>query len=187
MLEVAAVVEFLHEHWQGPAVAWRVAVGAALLHDMANIIKFKRPFLGDLEADAAHWQHVQADWIARYGTDVAEATKQVIEQLTLRTSKSAVLQTLGGMRLMFDGQEDGITWETRVLEYADCCVTPIGIEGFEPRMRDLQLRYEKHDTAWQEPFRANAIQVQNAVDVDLVLLPDQDFSQAIKRLADWEV
>lgn len=183
MLQVAAVGELLREHWQGPPVHWQVVRMTLLLHDMGNIIKFKRPFLGELESDAPHWEQVQQAYVAKYGSNVHEATGDIIRELPLAPSlQKQVLHTLDGMQKMFNHQSD-LSWETRVVEFADCVVTPAGITDFETRMADLHFRYGKTDPSWQLPFRENAQLMQEQVDIDLAEIAQHDVTAALQQLA----
>lgn len=51
MLQVAAVGEYICTHWSGPELNSQLILQALLLHDLGNIVKFKRPFLGELEQE----------------------------------------------------------------------------------------------------------------------------------------
>lgn len=191
-LQVAAVVKFLQSHWSGPAVQWQVATLAALLHDMGNILKFKRPFLGELEPDAQRWLAVQDQFQAKYGSDVHTATRAIIVELIspdqplILKEGPAILDTIDGMKRMFVGSSD-VSWATRAVEYADSVVTPRGIENFETRMADLIERYPHKDAAWHAPFRKNADLIAPLVKFDLDRLGDVDFSLSIKSLQEMEV
>src|SRR5258708_24588552 len=77
-LEVSAVGRYLCDHWTGTHVDKELITQALLLHDMGNIIKFKRPFLGELEKDSAYWEKVQDEFIQKYGKDVHNATVKII-------------------------------------------------------------------------------------------------------------
>jgi hypothetical protein len=87
-----------------------------------------------------------------------------------------------------DGKLYAEVWEAKLADYADTCVTPKGIEGFETRIIDLMHRYNlaadsKKVAAWRE----NASEVQENEDVELSDLPKQDFSQAIELLQETNI
>ncbi|MBP9700293.1 hypothetical protein KBD71_03355 [Candidatus Woesebacteria bacterium] len=183
MLQVTAVGMYVCDSWNGPAINRDLIRNALLLHDMGNILKFKRPFLGELEQNAAHWEQVQHDYQAKYGTDVQQATLAIVQELGL----TDVYQLLVEMRSAWE-QEAEVSWETRICEYADCCVTPNGIEGFETRISDLKNRYDLEESSTTIVLlRKNAEMVQEHVSTEVLTLQTQDFSTEMKRLKEVEV
>lgn len=124
-----------------------------LLHDLGNIVKYKRPFLGDLESQAPFWEGVQDEFRARYGTDATEATYRILEELGFVWVK----ELLEDMVLVWKQPEKEVSIEARVCEYADCCVTPEGIVGTTARFRDLTNRYALEESgSILRAMRANA-------------------------------
>ena len=82
-LGVTAVGAYLMDHWLGTAIDQELVIQTLLLHDMGNIIKFKRPFLGELEAEAGYWEKIQDQYFKKYGTDVHLATLAIVNELRL--------------------------------------------------------------------------------------------------------
>lgn len=181
-LQVTAVGDYVSSHWNGPKIDKKLVTEALLLHDMGNIIKFKRPFLGELEKDADHWEQVQEAFVQKYGSDVMLATDEIIGELGF----SSVREVLDEMKDVWENPEREVSFEARICEYADCCVTPKGIEGFEIRMEDLRVRYHQNE---QDPIisymRANARTLIPLVDADLTKLSAVDFSKEIAQLASY--
>lgn len=183
MLQVTSVGMFVCDAWNGPDINQDLIRSALLLHDMGNILKFKRPFLGELEQDAAHWEQVQHDYQAKYGTDVQQATLAIVQELGL----TDVYQLLVEMRSAWE-QEAEVSWETRICEYADCCVTPNGIEGFETRILDLENRYNLEETSTTIVLlRQNAELVRQHVLNEVLDLETRDFSQEVEKLRNVEL
>jgi hypothetical protein len=181
-LQVTAVGDYVSSHWNGPKIDKKLVTEALLLHDMGNIIKFKRPFLGELEKDAAHWEQVQEEVIQKYGSDVMIATDEIIKELGFEPIRVA----LDEMKDVWENPEREVSLEARICEYADCCVTPKGIEGFEIRMGDLRVRYhqDEHDPVIHY-MRANADLLAPFVEADLSKLSAVDFSKEIERLSTY--
>lgn len=168
---VTDVVREVLKNWNGPAVDGKLAVLSARLHDLGNIVKFRRPFEGKLAIklidDLDHWYAVQDRFIAKYGTDANQATHQIVAELGLTDSVGRVL---GEMEYIADrclvpadsqAPAPPISWEARILEYADCRVTPDGIVPFEIRLKDLCDRYGRdYHSPWTEALRQNATLVE---------------------------
>ncbi|MEP7166827.1 MAG: HD domain-containing protein [Candidatus Woesebacteria bacterium] len=179
-LEVTAVGRFICDHWTGEPVDKDKITQILLLHDMGNIIKFKRPFLGESEPQSDYWESVQAEFIAKYGNDVHLATQAIFKEL----GKAETLSPwLDDMHLLNRDPKRPISWDVRIIEYADNCVTPGGIVGFEARLQDLMFRYHHtEDEPWVQLLRENAKLVQEKVDADLRTIDTADFSGEIDRL-----
>ncbi len=178
-LQVAAVGKYVCDHWIGPELDKDLILKTLLLHDLGNIVKFKRPFLGELEPQAAYWEEVQADFVSRYGNDANDATELILNELGLLD----VLAVLVEMKDVWEHPRGNLSWEARICEYADCCVTPVGIEGFEMRMADLERRYgHGKETIVQIAMRESAKKVQENVDTDLSTLSKIDFEKEMEEL-----
>lgn len=179
MREVTAVGRFITSHWNGDPIDINVLTKTLLLHDMGNIIKFKRPFLEEMENNANYWQEVQQDFIFKYGTDVHKATEQIVEELSL----PKVVELLQEMRVVWSKPTKQIRWEARICEYADCCVTPQGITDFETRLQDLMKRYgySEYDPVIAR-MRENAELVQDHVAIDLQNISKVDFFAEVREL-----
>src|SRR3989339_254937 len=138
-IEVAAVGEWVADHWKGPKLD-RVALRQVLLlHDMGNIVKFKKPFLGELAQNSAYWEKVQQEFQSKYGMNAHEATESIIKEIGV---SEAVLRIVSEMGTIAMGTAKGKkSWEARIADFADTCVSPEGIVGFEKRVEDLKKRY----------------------------------------------
>lgn len=137
MLEVTAVAAAICAHWTGERPEFQVVIKVALMHDLGNLIKFKRPFLGELELDAEFWSQKQDELRAKYGEDVHQATMALAQQGTLDPIVLEELNRTGqvGSPKKFE------TMEGRIIELADMCVSPAGIVGPVERIDDLIKRY----------------------------------------------
>lgn len=173
MKEVAVVCDYICQHWIGPeAIDKKLVMDVAYIHDLANIIKFKPPFMGELQDKAAYWQRVQTQMQKKYGTDVHQALLQMVSEAGLNHFRPILDQMVSVYSSdNWDSPKD-IMPEARVVELADCCVMPSGIVNFADRMQDLYTRYnftEKDQKARR--LIANKEWVQQRVSIDLNHLP----------------
>ncbi|HZZ98618.1 MAG TPA: HD domain-containing protein [Candidatus Saccharimonadia bacterium] len=180
--EVAAVGLYIVDHWQGPKLKKRALLEATLLHDMGNIVKFRRPFLGELEKDAAHWEKLQDEFIAKYGKNTHSVTEAILKELGTNKDTFEIVRQMG---YGTDGDLKAESWEAKIAMFADNCVTPKGIEGFEKRMVDLIHRYNlEGDSLKVQAWQQNADEIQQNVDVELSTIQNTDFSEVIEKLHD---
>lgn len=179
-LEVTAVGRYVCDHWRGDPVDRDKITRVLLLHDMGNILKFKRPFLGELEPQATYWESVQEDFQSRYGNDENAATYAICEEIGIDREIINAIKEISSYRFP--------DLESRISNYADMCVSPEGIVGFEKRMVDLKKRYGSADfSAKNDSRRQNATVIAQNVDVDLSHLSDVDFSAEIESLRHYSI
>ncbi len=182
-LEVAVVGRAVCQGWTGRPVDKDLITKTLLLHDMGNIIKFKRPFMGELEKNAAHWESVQEKFRAMYGPDVHEATIAIIQELGL----PAVAKLIEEMRAAWHEPEIEVSLEARICEYADCCVTPQGITTFDERIEDLKNRYSytEESPAIRAARRNGKIVTQHMRNKDIPNMSEFNFSKEITDLKSY--
>ncbi len=181
-LEVTAVGRYICEHWQGEAINTETITLALLLHDMGNIIKFKRPFLGELEKDAKQWEKVQEEYVQKYGSDVHTATNTIMKELGVYEHIAYIVDNVG----MVADPDVPKSNDALIADYADMCVSPAGIVGFQERIQDLVVRYGL--TGNEEGIimrRSDAIFIEKTVDVDLQKIREVDFSQEMEKLKNY--
>jgi hypothetical protein len=183
-LEVTAVGRWICDHWKGEPIDKELITRALLLHDMGNILKFKRPFLGELEQDAEYWEQVQDEFKETYGSDVHSATITIVNEIGF----PAVASLLTEMRNLWFAPPLTVSLEARICEYADCCVTPQGIEGFEARMEDFRQRYHhsNNDSHILSLFKNKEI-LQKDMNVSFDKLLHHDFITDIEVLRIFEL
>lgn len=180
MQEVAVVCMIILDNWIGEKVDQQLTIQSALLHDLGNIVKFKRPFLGELEADIERWQAVQDEMILKYGSDAKKATHQMIAEIGLENSIGRVLHD---MDRLLDG-DIGVMPEAQIVEFADLCVSPEGIVGYNRRKQDLIHRYGAgHGLGWVEPADRLITAIQKNVAIDLNNIETFNFSEFSKRIS----
>lgn len=174
MRDVASVCQYILDNWMGETVDRQLTIRSSLLHDLGNLVKFKRPFMGELEVEAEHWQAVQDDLISRYGTDAKSATHQMVAEVGLEDSIGTVLRD---MDRLLDSAND-VMPEAEIVEFADLCVSPEGIVGYQLRKQDLIDRYgATHGLDWVEPADQLLIALQKKVGIDLTTIETYDYSE----------
>lgn len=180
--EVAMVASYLSDHWQGNSVNKDLLIQSALLHDLGNLVKFQRPFLGNMGERAEYWQKVQDEQRARFGQDAKQATLQMVDELGLGQTVGAVLRD---MEVLFAGGET-VRVEAQLVECSDLMVTPEGIVGYERRKRDLIDRYgASHGTAWVEPADRLYQFVCENVSVELANVAEVDWADYAAEIDGW--
>jgi len=177
-LEVAGVCQVVLDGWSGEKIDWELTILTALLHDMGNIIKFKKPFMSEMAERVEYWQAVQESFIAKYGHDVKVATMKIAEELQL----PKVVKVLQEMELVIAGNAVE-SWEARLVEFADMHVKPEGIVSLEERLTDLIDRYQyQGDEVWIQAIKENHRLVCQQTSFDLSTIEKTDFLPVIDRL-----
>lgn len=177
-LEVAAVCQVILDGWNGGKIDPQLTLTSALLHDMANIIKFKRPFLGELEINATYWKQQQDAFVAKYGTDVKAATREIVSELGL----PGVDTVLREMDELVAGESEA-GWEARVVQLADMHVAPTGVVSFQQRLTDLIERYQYHgNELWIASVKENYRLVKIQTSCKLENIDKNDYLMIIEQL-----
>lgn len=164
MFEVAKVGEWVADHWAGDAIDTALIVKICLLHDVGNLVKFKRPFLGELEPEAAKWERLQTAMIEKYGDDAFLATAQMLTEAGV---DSLFTQAVKDLQFTWSEGKSAVDWEVRIADFADCCVVPKGIVGYEARLVDLKNRYSHRDPAVWAKLDKNTQLIVEHVDTSL--------------------
>lgn len=187
-LRVAGVAQVVCQHIanQVPALPQTEIVQAALLHDMGNIIKFDLTrFPEFLEPEGVeYWQQVQAEFVAKYGNNEHEATRQIVHEIGVSDLVAELIASIsftGAAQVA--AQSDPKWW---IAEYADCRVTPEGVTDLETRLLDLETRYgSKYPSEAQQQKRHETFAAIRAMERNLVLLglqPKAITESAVQRI-----
>lgn len=139
MLRVAAVAAQICDSLAVP-VKKDTIIGACLLHDMGNILKFKfdfvdfpQEFYGGPEG-VVYWQSVQNEYIQKYGTHEDEITLKIVKELRVF---GEVEDLLG--KILSPAIKDPLTdfvLEPYICKYADTRVGPHGVLPLKSRLID---------------------------------------------------
>jgi hypothetical protein len=187
MLEVAAVASYLANHIENTPINKKAIVEWALLHDMGNIVKFKDFISPQMKMGEEYWRKVQKKFIEKYGSDAHQATLHIIKELNL-TDEQSVLTLLESSDFRAISNNGYPSLETRICDYADMCVAPQGIVGFEKRIDDLIKRYNltKEDISTQTR-KDNAREIRSHISIDIEKINTVDYSEYMKNLSEYDI
>ncbi len=149
MLRVAGLAEELKAHWKGIAIDWQVVTRAALLHDLANVVKFdlvKFPhLLGEQEFKRVdYWRNKQRELIAIYGEDEHAAADKMLGELRVSERVRHVIdsKTFGKAKELNVSSD----MEAKILLYCDSRIMPDGLATLQARLEDVRVRLPKYSS-----------------------------------------
>lgn len=125
-------------------------VTTCLVHDIGAIVKFdfeymRRALPGLASADEIpHWEAVQKEIRARYGTEEHEATDAILSDLG-KSNEREIFDQMGLTnmpRILASGDRN-----LQIVQYADMRVGPFGVLSIQERLADGAARYA---SVWEE-------------------------------------
>lgn len=133
---------------------------AALLHDLANIVKFdfvKHPeFLGEEQPNINYWIDQQKQVIDQYGDDDHSATNKMLDEIGVSDEiKNIILSKAFGNATEVNNSQ---SWEAKILLYSDLRVGPFGMISLKERIDDIVSRLEKYRNRPDLPDLVSACQ-----------------------------
>lgn len=141
MLETATVGDAVLSRWIGSPIRSDALRKSLLVHDLGNLVKFQRPFLGEWSSSQEYWMTVQDALRSRFGLSAYDATLGLIREMSIDAEVTHLVEEL--CRLQQNEIPLGeVSWEVRIAEYADLCVSPAGIVGTQARIADIKERYQ---------------------------------------------
>lgn len=156
-LRVAAVSKMIADHFEG-ALDTRALVIAALFHDMGNILKSDfSVFPASCEPEGIpYWEKVRVDFARRYGPDEHHATIAIAHELHLPLQAVQYIEGVGFSKLELT--RDTLSYEQKIVEYADCRVAPQGVRSLDERFTEAYGRYlNKPGAVESDPERYRAV------------------------------
>jgi hypothetical protein len=136
MLKVSNIARLIAEGWKEELDKTKL-VRASLVHDLANIVKFKLDPGSDLIDK-------QKETIEKYGADDHAATEKMLRELGLEEDLIKVVQMKSFGNAIEVAQSDN--WILKILFYSDMRVVPSGVVDLETRLNDVVTRLEKYRT-----------------------------------------
>lgn len=117
-------------------------IGACLLHDMGNIIKFDLNYYPDFLKPKGfeYWQKIKEEYIQKYGKDEHIATQKIISELTDSKKIKEYADQVGFSKLQETKENSSLA--KKICAYSDMRVGPHGIVSIEERVIDGKKRYE---------------------------------------------
>jgi len=187
MLEVTAVASYLVDNTENDKVDKQTILETALLHDMGNIVKFKDFISPHMKMGEDYWRKVQKKFIEKYGKSAHQATIKIIKEIRLANEKPVLelLEKVGYTAIIKNGYT---SLESRICDYADMCVSPHGIVGFNKRIEDLIQRYNLDLNDLGTKIRHdNSLELEKSIKTNLRNIYKQDFSDLIKSLSEYDI
>ncbi len=134
MYRVASVASLICDHL--PEVNKRRVVSACLLHDMANIIKFRLDQFPEFfePLGVAHWKKVQDSFVEKYGEE-HKGTYMIAQEIGVSEGTLALIDAVGFRKACENA--DGVDFEKKICAYSDMRVNPRGVLSLRGRITDL--------------------------------------------------
>lgn len=147
MLRVAAVATLICDNFNEPVNKEEI-VGACLLHDMGNIIKFKlETFPKFLEPEGLdYWQGVQNEFKEKYAGNEHEVTAKIVKELGFSDRIIFLVDQVDF--LFYCRLSESQDMASKIVIYADSRVDPHGVVSFEKRMDEGKTRYKNHKSTF---------------------------------------
>lgn len=193
MLQVAAVWEWICEHWQDKSLIDEAVIRQTLLlHDMGNIIKFDldagMSLMGEEAKNIDYWKEVQQEFRQKYGTDEHLATQTIAKELDM---SDQVLRTMTDMGYsQMENCVRGSDYNAKICAYSDLRIAPHGLVSVQERLIDGVKRYShRKGNLFKSDFEKNRLlcheleeQIQDKLDIDIKLLTSVKINSISQKL-----
>lgn len=128
-------------------------VTACLLHDIANIIKFRLDYFPEVNEPhgLGYWQSIKDEYIIKYGNDEHKASVEITKNLGLNNNVVHLVDIVDSSFI-----EEAVKTENfaeKICIYADNRVSPHSIVSIEERNLEAKKRYENHPHGFDEEER----------------------------------
>ena len=183
MLRVTKIAMMIANGWRGDGLDKEIIVRAGLVHDLANIVRFKLDEGSDLKVR-------QKETIERYGDNDHAATEKMLRELGMDEALIEIVQGKSFGNAIEIGKGDN--WPLKILFYSDMRVVPSGVVDLETRLTDIVTRldkYRNHPKREQllESAREVGKQIQGRTSIRLEDITDRVVSEDLKVLLETEV
>ncbi|MFA6501864.1 MAG: HD domain-containing protein [Parachlamydiales bacterium] len=187
MERVFGVVSLIEKHWKGAEIVnWNLTKKMALVHDIGNVVKFdfiNHPeFLEDEQKNIEYWKRVQAEMIARYGSDDNEATKMILTELGIEPKIVEDVYNKRFVNSVHTSQSGSMS--LKILYYGDLRALPLGIGTLEERIGEIRKRYTNYASRSDFEDLVNACnkiekEIQGKVDFSVNEIDNKSINQAL--------
>jgi putative nucleotidyltransferase with HDIG domain len=183
LLRVTRVAMLISDGWKNDGLDKELVRKGALVHDLANIVKFK------LEEDSPLKQK-QEEVIAKYGEADHEATEKMLLELGMDKEVIEMVQ-----RKSFGNAieiEKSNSWPLKILFYSDMRVVPTGVVDLETRLLDVVTRLDRYRNHPQKEHllksaRSVAKQIQTMTNTHLESITDEMVSVNQGELLEMDI
>lgn len=182
MLRVTRVGILIADQWRQP-IDKDLVTKAGLVHDLANIVKFKLELDSPLEAK-------QKEMREKYGSDDHEATAKMLQELGVDEKLIEIVQKKSFGNAIEVAASNN--WPLKILFYSDMRVVPTGVVDLETRLNDVVTRLEKYRNHPQkdelmQSAREVEKQIQKMTNTKLDEINDGLVATGIEDLLDYEI
>lgn len=183
MLRVTKIAMKIVDGWTGKDLNKEVIIKAGLVHDLANIVRFKL-------VDGSPLIIRQKETIEKYGADDHEATQKMLRELGLADEIIEIVQGKSFSNAI--EVEQSHNWPLKILFYADMRVVPSGVVDLETRLTDIVTRIDKYrDHPQKEQLMASARKVEQQLQImtttQLGDITDESISEGLEDLLETEI
>jgi predicted HD phosphohydrolase len=146
MIRVAAVADFIIDHWNGKSLDRDLIVAACLLHDIGNIMKIKdfdsvqqKAFMGEEAKRVEYWKTVQEHVRQQYGEHYDEVRDRMLRAIGVDKALASLVFRAKetAIQHLFNTHDDAAL----IYLYADNRVAPSGFVTLSERIADAKVRY----------------------------------------------
>jgi len=182
MLRVTRVGILISDQWK-ETIDRDLIIKAGLVHDLANIVKFKLEPGSSLEAK-------QKEMIAKYGSNDHDATAKMLHELGVDEKLIEIVQG----KSFGNAIEVAVStnWPLKILFYSDMRVVPTGVVDLETRLNDVVTRLEKYRNDPNkdkliESAREVEKQIQEKTAMDLSKINVKLVAEGMEQLLGFEI
>jgi hypothetical protein len=181
MIRVAQFSNAVLRIWDGPYVDAELLTKCAMVHDLGNIVVFKRWF-GEETNNLRYWQQIQQNIIAKYGTDDHQVTKKMLQEIGAGSKIiDPILHKSSSKSPVIAASDD---WFLKIFLYSDLRITPTGVASLAGKLKEMYARSDKHKnlTGIQVALEEIEQQLQVYATRDLKSISEGDFTLDKVRL-----
>ena len=182
MLRVTRVEMMIIDGWKTKIDKSRV-IRAGLVHDLANIVKFKL----DKDSELVPLQKII---IEKYGNDDHIATEKMLIELDLDKELIEIVQMKSFGNAIEVAHSDN--WPLKILFYSDMRVMPTKVDSLDNRLNDVVTRLEKYRNHPQKDKLIQSAhevekQIQKMTNTNLLEITDSVVSVNLSDLLEIEI
>ncbi|OGM28046.1 hypothetical protein A2692_05260 [Candidatus Woesebacteria bacterium RIFCSPHIGHO2_01_FULL_39_95] len=147
MLRVAGVSNLICDNFK-LATDEKSIISACLLHDLGNIIKFKKNWYFKIfkKTDPETWsglKEIKNYFIEKYGSDEHEATSAIIKEIGARDRILYLVKSIGFSNSIKIYNSNDL--DLKIVAYSDHRVAPFGVTSLQERHIESRSRYTGHE------------------------------------------
>jgi hypothetical protein len=175
MIRVAQFVNVVASAWSGETVDNDFLITCALVHDLGNIVVFKR-WIGEETQNLAYWENIQREITDAYGTDDHEATRHMLQEVNTDSELVDLIMQKSSANSPKIAASDN--WQLKILLYADLRIAPTGVASLADKLKEMYARSDKHKGVPGIPEALDEVerQLQQHSNRDLKSISERDFT-----------